>query len=414
MTIHKSKGLEFDTVIVPGLGYGTRHDEPQLLQWLERPNAQGGSDLLLAAMSEKGRDEDPVYRCARRLQDERQRQEDGRLLYVAVTRARRRVHLIGHADLDDKTGEARSPGKSSLLAQLWPVLAPEFHAAARHLAQGSSAVRVRGGGEKTPSPLAGEATDEKIPLPSWERVGRGPGEGAALAETSPDPVSAQLQVPPIPQRIQRLVSDWQPPAVPPGVRWLAPPVAAHEDRAPGVEFDWASESARHVGTIVHRYLQRMAEEGSARWNADRIAALRSVLRAALRAEGVPAAELDQAGARIEDALRGVIADERGRWILDSTHSEATSELRLSAHLDDQVVHVALDRTFVDAQGTRWIVDYKTGTHEGGDLQAFLDREQERYREQLERYAKIMAGLDSRPVRLALYFPLLRAWREWAA
>ena len=92
----------------------------------------------------------------------------------------------------------------------------------------------------------------------------------------------------------------------------------------------------------------------------------------------------------------MLADERGRWILDSTHAEATSELRLSAHLDDQVVHVALDRTFVDAQGTRWIVDYKTGTHEGGDLEAFLDREQERYREQLERYAKIMAGLDSRP------------------
>ena len=67
MTIHKSKGLEFDTVIVPGLGYRTGRDDPQLLQWLERPNAAGGSDLLLAAMTEQGRDEDPVYRCATRL-----------------------------------------------------------------------------------------------------------------------------------------------------------------------------------------------------------------------------------------------------------------------------------------------------------------------------------------------------------
>jgi len=33
---------------------------------------------------------------------------------------------------------------------------------------------------------------------------------------------------------------------------------------------------------------------------------------------------------------------------------------------------------------RWIVDYKTGTHEGGDLEEFLDREQERCRAQLER------------------------------
>jgi len=190
--------------------------------------------------------------------------------------------------------------------------------------------------------------------------------------------------------------------------------AVPADRPPGVEFDWASESARHIGTVVHRYLQRMAEEGTAQWNAARVSALRPVLRAALRAQGVPAAELEQAVARVAEALRGVLADKRGQWILDSTHAEATSELRLSAHLDGQVVHVALDRTFVDAQGTRWIVDYKTGTHEGGDREPFLDREQERYREQLERYAKIMAGLDARPVRLGLYFPLLRAWREWAA
>ncbi len=196
------------------------------------------------------------------------------------------------------------------------------------------------------------------------------------------------------------------------MRWLAPPVSATEEAPPAIEFDWASEAARHIGTIVHRYLQRMAEEGVARWDAARIAALRPVLRAALRAEGVPAAELAEAGERVGEALRGVLADERGRWILSETHAEAATELRLSAQLDGQVVHVALDRTFVDAQGTRWIVDYKTGVHQGGDLAAFLDREQERYREQLDRYAKVMAGLDPRPVRLALYFPLLRAWREW--
>ena len=61
---------------------------------------------------------------------------------------------------------------------------------------------------------------------------------------------------------------------------------------------------------------------------------------------------------------------------------------------------------------RWIVDCKTGTHEGGDLEAFLDREQDRYRAQLERYAALMRMLDNRPVKLGLYFPLLKGWREW--
>ena len=37
MTIHKAKGLEFDTVILPGLGRKPQSDGPQLLAWLERP-----------------------------------------------------------------------------------------------------------------------------------------------------------------------------------------------------------------------------------------------------------------------------------------------------------------------------------------------------------------------------------------
>jgi hypothetical protein len=45
---------------------------------------------------------------------------------------------------------------------------------------------------------------------------------------------------------------------------------------------------------------------------------------------------------------------------------------------------------------------------------FLDREQQRYRGQLEKYAAVLKKLDPRPVRLGLYFPLLGGWREWEA
>jgi hypothetical protein len=67
---------------------------------------------------------------------------------------------------------------------------------------------------------------------------------------------------------------------------------------------------------------------------------------------------------------------------------------------------------VDRDGVRWIVDYKTGVHEGADIEGFLDNERERYRDQLERYAAILARRESRPIRLALYYPLIRGWREW--
>ena len=68
----------------------------------------------------------------------------------------------------------------------------------------------------------------------------------------------------------------------------------------------------------------------------------------------------------------------------------------------------LDRTFVDEQGARWIIDYKTGTHEGADVEGFLDRERLRYAGQLELYAQALGGA----AQLGLYFPLLNGWREW--
>jgi ATP-dependent helicase/nuclease subunit A len=67
---------------------------------------------------------------------------------------------------------------------------------------------------------------------------------------------------------------------------------------------------------------------------------------------------------------------------------------------------------VDEQGTRWVIDYKSSAHEGAGLEAFLDNERERYREQLARYGRLFAAMEDRPVRAGLYFPLLNAWREF--
>jgi ATP-dependent exoDNAse (exonuclease V) beta subunit len=73
--------------------------------------------------------------------------------------------------------------------------------------------------------------------------------------------------------------------------------------------------------------------------------------------------------------------------------------------------VIIDRTFVDASGTRWVVDYKTGTHEGADLEGFLAEELLRYRPQLELYRRLVGALGPQPVRAALYFPLLERFAE---
>jgi hypothetical protein len=175
-------------------------------------------------------------------------------------------------------------------------------------------------------------------------------------------------------------------------------------------FRWAGEIARHVGTIAHGFLQRIASEGLTAWDAGRVAGERPRLRAALAAAGVPEADLEGATERAAATITGVLTDERGRWLLDR-HADAACELPLAGVVEGRTVHCVLDRTFVDASGTRWIVDYKSSTHEGGDVETFLAAEWQRYRPQLERYARLLARIDDRPIRIGLYHPLLGGWQE---
>ncbi len=377
LSMHKAKGLQFDTVILPGLGRVPRSDEPPLLRWVERPvPAPQGAGLLLAPIHDAGSQSDPHYAYLAALERERAQHETGRLLYVAVTRARHTLHLLGHAELRD--GSATAPDGRSLLARLWPAVEAEFARAAQDTKAAAAAAADRAAPAAAP---AASALD-----------------GAGL---------------------RRLVPSWQPPAPPAAVPQVAPAETAPALPHDAIEFRWAGETARHVGTVVHRLLRLIARHSAepatlARWQGGAGAFGAGAIAAALGALGVPAAEHAAASARVVEAVRRTLADERGRWLL-APHSEGRSEYALTGLSDGAPAHFVIDRTFVDDAGVRWIVDFKTGSHEGGDLDAFLAREQERYRAQLEGYAALLARLEpGRPIRLALYFPLLQAWRDWPA
>ena len=372
MTIHKAKGLEFDTVILPGLGSPPRHDDPPLLRWMEMPHSGGAgypADLLLAPIRETGGEHDLLYNYLGRLEKDKSHYESGRLLYVAATRAKRALHLLGTVKRG-KEDEMKAPPATSLLALLWPVVEAEFE----------------------------QETESKITVRA---------EPFDFAQDRP--VEA-----PHNGNLLRLIAGWQAPPLPPAVAWSAGAALPVPEGSPEVEFDWASETIRHVGSVVHRTLQLIGREGVALWPLQRIEALAPGFHLALARQGVPEAKLDQAVQRVHEALRRTLSDAKGAWLFNPQHSEAKSEYALTLIEHGKPVTSIMDRSFVDASGTRWIIDYKTSAHEGGGLDAFLDREQERYRGQLERYAAVLGKLDKRPIRLGLYFPLLEGWREWDA
>jgi ATP-dependent exoDNAse (exonuclease V) beta subunit len=358
MTIHKAKGLEFDTVIVPGLDRGPGRSDPPLFLWKEvlssRPPDRGvaveESSLLLAPMRSTGGERDATYDYLRDLDSEAEDMEASRLLYVAATRAKNHLHLLACLDCD-KDGELKKPYAHSLLERAWPVAAP-FFAEPEH-------GRSREGG----NPVLGETVFT----------------------------------------INRLARDFRMPALPASAQWSAPPEGREEEQ---IEFSWAGETARHVGTVVHRWLQRIAEDELRGWDAKRVDALLHSFHRELVRRGVPTSGIYTATELVRTALKNSITDERGRWLL-GPHAESRSEHRLRLRTEDGVRTYVMDRVFSSEEGDRWIVDFKTSRHEGTGVEGFLDDERKRYESQLNAYA---AAFDR--ARLGLYFPLLRGWREW--
>ena len=111
------------------------------------------------------------------------------------------------------------------------------------------------------------------------------------------------------------------------------------------------------------------------------------------------------------AVNNVVSSERGRWIL-SPHAQAQCEWALGGLLEERLESARIDRTFVDEHGVRWIIDYKTSSHEGGARDVFLNEEKRRYLPQLETYARLLQQLGESAVSVGLYFPLLDEWIAW--
>jgi len=138
MTIHKSKGLQFETVILMGMHRRPRADTQPLLR-LEHSEGR----LLLGPIKHRASETaDPVSTYLAEREKQRAAYEADRLLYVAVTRACQALHLIGEIALDDD-GSVKEPSPASLLGRLWPYLPqPQPPEMAELLADGqASAVR---------------------------------------------------------------------------------------------------------------------------------------------------------------------------------------------------------------------------------------------------------------------------------
>jgi hypothetical protein len=209
----------------------------------------------------------------------------------------------------------------------------------------------------------------------------------------------------MPQR-QRLEPAWQLPeaCAVPGQE----PLTQGDGALRAVDYYWVGAEARIAGTVVHRWLQ-FAVQGAGGVDAFAGEAFAETTDCWLRELGVATGEAKtRIQGRVVAALEGVRSDARGRWLLSG---DGHAELALSGIVNGSIESGVLDRVRIDDDGTHWIVDYKTSSHEGGNLEGFLAAEAERYRDQLARYATLYRAWSGAEVRCALYFPLLQAFIE---
>jgi len=354
-TMHSAKGLQWDVVILPGLGKSTRaSDKPLLAQTYI--NTTHGKQFLIAPLPQHG--DSATFDLIASVEKQRDTLEVARLLYVACTRAEQSLWMFGHI-----SAESESPRASSLLAYIWQDTTSCYGANVRCVACQTSAN-------------------------TFEPIKANPPHRMAANYVLPAPAAA------IPAR----------------------PIAIAMQGEYKPEFSWAGASAKAVGIALHAALQRVAEKGIEYWQEKDNQTAMQLMRDILKKEGISEAHIGPALKRCQQGLAACQQSQRAKWILSGNHEQAFNEWALSYFDEGSIRHIVLDRCLIDSDGVRWIIDYKTGGHEGAGVEAFLDHELHRYTvetPQLPNYVKAMRALEpERTIKAALYFPMLDGWRVW--
>jgi ATP-dependent exoDNAse (exonuclease V) beta subunit len=359
MTVHKSKGLEFDTVIIPGLHKKSPPNDKKLMLWDEVIGADNEEHLVIAPLP-FGREADneapQKFDYLHQFDTERARNETQRLLYVAVTRAKRRLHLVGCAKPDPhNAGDIKHPAKDSFLGLLWNNAQPHFMHASHSTAEQDSASKL--------TPTASPRT------------------------TEPD---AQYN-----HRLIRLHSGFTTPVqtqpnLPEETRAVHAALSPDQASASNAE----NTTLADIGTLIHRYLQLIAEDGLDAWSTTRINTLKQPMSLWMQQKAHHPDVAMQAAQTVCEHLCTTLQSEPGRWVL-AAHPNALCEQPYLIQQNGTLQTHIIDRMFV-LDGVRWIIDYKSTSQVSEDPAEV----QHAYIEQLQRYRLLF---PSETVRLAVFF-----------
>lgn len=350
MTLHKSKGLEFDWVVMPGLDLGSGSDSRALLEWREYASPGGPTGLMLAPRSgDKAAADSQLYTWLWHDRKARARQEQRRLMYVGMTRAAERLFCLSGV-MRNSDGSLREPPGDKLLKCIWDAFKSEADIAVN---------------------------------PSMEDID---------IETDTAAVAYQ-------GNILRRLDDSSVAAT--NVAEVARPRFCLQGLMP--DFD---QEARALGTAVHAMLEILAQQDELPERLSRESEWQLAAQLSLEQAGLSVARAEELSDTVLEQINTTLSDDTGRWILNSSHEISLVEYPVEVWVDGKAQLLIVDRIFVTA-GERWIIDYKSSRPRSGEnLEQFFERETVAYREQLSAYYDALNKLAPMASRVALYFPAL--------
>jgi ATP-dependent exoDNAse (exonuclease V) beta subunit len=398
MTIHKSKGLEFEVVIVPELQGSTRGGKARMLTWLERgleqPDDSGAiTEFLIAPFQPKGEQRGRAKQWVDREYKQRERQEIRRILYVAATRAREELHLFARPEFRTARGGERvlcNP-RESLLSTAWPALQAEVQSRFAAWSQ------ERDASEVVSLAAAGENNLIQMALPF-------------------SPIHAK------PAILRRLPFGYHAPPAP-GWTVRSTSDAAGSEKRELYQRHEGGAASRALGSAVHALFEELArllvtlDVDAAR---SALAAAGTWIAAQIQAVGISRQEAQRIGNQaLAIASRGS-QDAVAAWIL-APRASALTEARWTGLIGSSLHTVQVDRVFragatpgSEGEDTWWIVDYKTAYEKRADTEQALRDLREIFAPQLHIYAAVLRNLHGTDARVnaGLYYPRMMCFDWW--
>ncbi len=349
LSIHKSKGLEFDHVILLGLEKSTKSDDKNLINWHEMLSCDNKSHFVLSPMKPDSELSEEIFNYIDYLNNKKIEYEKTRLLYVAATRAKKTLHLLATISIDSKTQRPKEtqPGLIQIL---------------------------------------------------WNCYKYNNAYSKELSQRAMEPITDSLSP------LIRLSTDWKSP--------VSMDFDNDNKNFSNQIVSFKSPSKEIiVGTIIHKLLEKIANEGFRLYQPLATQKLEPLIISQLYENGVSPKFFKEYIHVVLSHIQTTLKDERGQWILNQ--SFANNEYTLTTFFNNKLETLIIDRTFIDDSNVRWIIDYKTAVPQNNEsLKAFYARQVDLYQEKLHKYAKAMAHMESHPIRLGLYFTACCGWCEW--